>query len=55
MAKDGMLRTEVKVIQANKPRVAIITTVHDLEPYIGKYIPRVLDQAYQNLEQVILD
>ncbi|MBA3656687.1 MAG: glycosyltransferase family 2 protein, partial [Gemmatimonadaceae bacterium] len=37
------------------PVVTIITTVHDLEPYIGQCIDSVLLQTYTRWEQIVVD
>lgn len=37
------------------PVVSIITTVHELEPYVDRCIQSVLDQTFQSWEQIIVD
>ncbi|MBA2687082.1 MAG: glycosyltransferase family 2 protein [Gemmatimonadaceae bacterium] len=42
-------------MHSEKPLATIITTVHDLRPYIGACIQSVLRQTYERWEQIIVD
>ncbi len=42
-------------MHSEKPLVTIITTVHNLKPFVGSCIESVLRQTYERWEQIIVD